>query len=138
MISPWLIASLGYVVAVGFVGITSKIALRQVSWPVLLLSSTLAYVILSIITGITRGFAFPRPAASWVAVALITGILIAGSFVLFLLALETGEVSRVVPITASYPLVATLAAVVLLSEPMDLRRIAGTILIVVGAVLTAR
>ena len=67
----------------------------------------------------------------------ITGLL-SGSFVLFLVALETGEVSRVVPITASYPLVAAMAAVVLLSEPMDLPRIAGAVLIVVGAVLTAR
>ena len=138
VIPTWFLGALGYVLAVGLVGITTKLSLRYVSWPVLLFSSTLSYLILTTAVGIKRGFAIPSIAASWLAPVLITGILISVSFVFFMLALEDGEVSQVVPITATYPLVTALVASVFLSESLEPTRVAGIVLIVVGAILVAR
>ena len=47
-------------------------------------------------------------------------------------ALESFEASRVVPLTATYPLVTTLLSVLLLGEHVTLTQLIGTILIVIG------
>ena len=134
----WLIASLGYVLAVGLVGITTKVALRYVPWPVLLVATTLAYLILTVVVLARQGFGLPPSPKSWLGPVIATGVLIAGSFVLFLLAVERADVSRVIPITASYPIVAALAAAMFLTESVSLAQIAGIGLIVSGAILVAR
>jgi transporter family protein len=50
----------------------------------------------------------------------------------YLSALKMGEASRVVPISATYPLVATLLSFLILKEDLTISRILGTILIVTG------
>lgn len=133
---PWLAAALGYVVAVGLVGVVGKLSLRYGHWSVILLTTTAAYAILTLVVGIGRGIAIPQPAG--LGLAIVTGLLVAGSFVLFMVALTGEDVGRVVPITAAYPMVSALMASILLSEPLDLRRLIGIALIVVGVVIVAR
>lgn len=49
--------------------------------------------------------------------------------------LKTKEASLVVPLTASYPLVSTILAVLLLKEPLTLYKLLGTLLVILGLVL---
>ena len=50
----------------------------------------------------------------------------------YLSALKLGEASRVVPISATYPLVTAFLSFLILKEDFSLTRIAGTCLIVIG------
>lgn len=50
----------------------------------------------------------------------------------YLTALKMGDASRVVPITATYPLVTAFLSFLILKEDFSLSRILGTILIVMG------
>lgn len=50
-------------------------------------------------------------------------------------ALKTGEASVVVPIAATYPLVAMTVAVIFLGEPITWQKVAGVILVVSGVLL---
>lgn len=50
-------------------------------------------------------------------------------------ALKFGEISRVVPIGASYPLVAMCLGLVLLHEPITLPKLLGALLVVLGTIL---
>ena len=61
-------------------------------------------------------------------------VLIAGLF-FFYLALTKGEVTRIVVITATYPLVTLILAYLVLKEPFSLQKIFGIILSVSGIIL---
>lgn len=50
-------------------------------------------------------------------------------------ALKTGEASVVVPIAATYPLVAMTVAVLFLGEPITWQKVAGVVLVVCGVLL---
>jgi len=50
-------------------------------------------------------------------------------------ALKSGPASAVVPIVASYPLVAACLGVLLLHEPMTLKRGVGAVLVILGVML---
>lgn len=53
----------------------------------------------------------------------------------FYRALQTGEVSRVVPLGASYPVLACLLGLVLLKEPITFSKACGIVLVVAGTYL---
>ncbi len=46
--------------------------------------------------------------------------------------LQLGEMSRVVPISASYPLIAFILGVVVLGEPLSFLKVLGAVLVVAG------
>lgn len=50
-------------------------------------------------------------------------------------ALKTGEISRVSPVMAGFPIVALFIAVIFLGESLNLFKIGGAILIVLGVIL---
>lgn len=50
-------------------------------------------------------------------------------------ALQNWEASRVVPVAGSYPLFAFILSVAFLSEPVTLKKISGTILVILGVIL---
>ncbi len=49
--------------------------------------------------------------------------------------LKMHQASQIVPLTATYPLVATLLGILILKEPLNLNKIIGTFLIVIGIYL---
>jgi len=61
-------------------------------------------------------------------------VLIAGLF-FFSLALTRGEVTRIVVITAMYPVVTLILAYLILKEPLSLQKVFGVILAVSGVIL---
>lgn len=130
----WLLPVLGFLLANGLIGVTSKLALREVSWHVVLLWTTICYSLLGFcifISGV--GFAV-NESIGWVAVM---GILVPGTLILLFVALTNGDVSRVIPIGAAYPAITVFAAALFLDERLTLTRIAGTLLVIVGVILVS-
>jgi len=135
----WLLASIADAIALGFLGVAAKLSLRHVTWPVLILSSTLAYIVLLTALGVSGKLKLPNdPSGSWFIPVVVTGGLTGGTFALLASALEQGPASQVVPITAGYPVVTALLSVAVLSEGLTFPRIFGIILVVIGVILVAR
>lgn len=134
----WMIYSISFVLMVGSTGVTIKLALRDVSWPVLLIPTLGMYVLLVALfaaKGMMRVDGSALTAVPWIA---LTGIFTAVSFAFLVLALQQADASRVVPITAAYPVVTTVLSVLVLSESVTAARVGGTLLVVAGTILIAR
>jgi transporter family protein len=136
MIYRWLVPALVYMIAVGALGVTTKLALRGSAWPLLVISTTTVYAIISLVLLARGGVHFEVSGGSLLLVA-VSGILTAGAFPLLVVALGSGDASRVIPVTAAYPIVTALLAAVFLSEGYSWRQIVGTAFVVLGAVLVA-
>lgn len=136
-VSGWLVPALAYLFAVGMVGISTKLALRHIDWPLLLVPTTAVYLVLTIWFGVRGELRIGAPIGGWIGFAVLTGVLIAGSFPMLMIALSRGDASRVVPITAAYPIFTAVLAVIFLSESFSVARMVGTLLIVAGAVLVS-
>ena len=134
----WLFASLLWVLAVGSVGITIKISLQHVTWPLLLLSTTVVYVLMLSVVALRGSLHVPATFGAWWAAVVLTGVLTAGAFPLLTTALERAPASRVVPITAAYPIVTVVLGVVLLAEKLTPITVTGIAFIVFGAILVGR
>jgi uncharacterized membrane protein len=130
--APWLLPALGYVVAVGALGVTTKLALDDMTWPELVLWSAVAYVAIAALL-LARGqrMRLGRGAGY----GALSGAIAATALVMLFLTLDAGEVSRVVPITSAYPVVTVLLAAVLLSERVTALRVGATLLVVAGVIL---
>jgi len=67
--------------------------------------------------------------------AILSGLLCGMGFLTFYLALTSGEVSRVVVLTATYPVVTVLIAATFLAEPLTIKTALGTALAIAGVIL---
>jgi bacterial/archaeal transporter family protein len=128
----WVIPAAAFVVVLGLLGVTTKLALRHVTWPVIILWTAIAYAVLSagLVIGGT-GLVFNEGTGF----AILSGGMAVSSLVLLYFALGIGDASRVVPVTAAYPAVTVFAAAILIDEPLTIARIGGTALVVAGVVL---
>jgi bacterial/archaeal transporter family protein len=144
------------VLAWGFAPIFDKI-LRQglSSWTAVLLRTIVVMVIIAIVAIKSGALVELRemlahgeaaygegsaPVPAWlIIVAAIGSALLAGLIgqVAYYHALGYADASRVVPITAAYPMVAALAAIALFREPITVPKLAGTALIVIGIILVS-
>lgn len=130
----WLLPVLGFLLTNGLIGVTSKLALREVSWHVVLLWTTICYTLFCLgflISGV--GFTV-NESIGWVG---LMAILVPGTLILLFVALANGDVSRVIPIGAAYPAITVFAAAIFLDEPLTLTRIVGTLLVIVGVILVS-
>lgn len=131
--AAWLVPSLAYMVLVGMLGITTKLALEDLRWPELILWAAVAYAVIA--TGMVavggQRLQFV-PDARWGAVS---GVFAATALIMLFLALNSGDVSRVIPITSSYPAVTLILAALVLGERVTLRRVGATGLVIVGVIL---
>jgi transporter family protein len=132
----WILPALGYIVVVGAAGVTTKLALRTISWQQLVLWVPLVYAIFAIAFVAFSGAKLPLGAGGGWAVA--TAVFAASGLVLFFVALAKGDASQVVPATSAYPVVTLIAAALFLSESITLGRIVGTALVAAGLVLISR
>jgi bacterial/archaeal transporter family protein len=132
----WLAPALGFALLEGALGITTKLAFRGIDWRQLLLWVTAAYVLLAAGLVVIGGYALPLGAgAGW---AALSGLFAAGGLWVFFVALGRGEASRVVPVTAAYPVATVILAAIFLSEEIDAPRVAGTVLVVAGVTILSR
>ena len=116
-------------------GVAGKLALEEIAWQELLLWTTLVYIAVSLVllVGFRIGLRVV-PAARWGAVA---GVFVIGTFLTVSLALQRGEASQVIPVTASYPVFTAILAALVLGERITRRRTHGTALVIAGVVVVS-
>lgn len=132
----WILPAVGYLVLLGSLGITSKLAQRSISWEELLIWTWVAYSAIAAILALLGRAHLSGGVGG--AMGAVSGILASTALVLFYVALERGQASRVVPLTAAYPVVTLLLAFLVLSEQATVAKLAGTALVVMGVVLLTR
>jgi len=134
--AEWLLPAAAFVVIEGALGVTTKLALRSIGWRELLIWTAGAYAVLATCLIAIAGESVPLGAGTpW---AVVSGVFASVGLLTFFLALERGEASKVVPVTAAYPLVTAVLAALVLSEDLSLLRGLGTILVVLGIVRLGR
>jgi transporter family protein len=133
MLAKWLVPTFVYVLAVGSLGVTSKLALRTLPWQTLVMWTGIGYLA---VTGLLLGlgqaklnFVHDTP---W---AMLSGAMAIGGLVSLYLALNTGEASKVVTVSAAYPAVTVVLAALTLSESVSLARVGGLCLVVGGVIV---
>lgn len=131
--SGWLLPSLAYIALLGGLGVTTKLALRHVTWQEIIVWTAIVYAVIAIgllALGQAKVVVGPGTAA-----AIGSGVLAATALLMFFIALRTGEASRVVPLTSAYPIVTLALSVLVLAEAVTVLRAVGTLAVVVGVVL---
>lgn len=119
----------------GFAPVLDKLGLgRATPTAALSIRTLVVFIVLAVFVGATeswREFAgLDRRSITYLVLgALAAGLL--GQWVYYH-ALKIGEATRVVPVAATYPLVAALLSVAFLKEPVTPGKILGAILIVLG------
>jgi transporter family protein len=134
--SNWVLPTVGYILTLGFLGVTVKLALRTITWQQIVLFVPIAYVLVSLGLVLLGGTRLPlNVGGAW---AALTAVLASSGLILFFVALRYGDASKVVPISSAYPIVTVLASAALLSERITLTRGIGTAVVVVGHILLGR
>lgn len=122
----------------GTTPILEKIGLKEVDplTGVLVRSLTITIILLVVYVATGRISELPRIGLRNASLFAASGIL-AGLVAMwtYFHVLRTGMTSKIVPISASYPLVTALLGVFLLGEAMTLQRIIGILLTILGIVL---
>jgi uncharacterized membrane protein len=131
----WVVPILLYIVVLGASGVTTKLALRTITWQQMVLWVPLVYAAAAIVLAAT-GTRFPvGVGGGW---AAATAVCAAAALILFFIALSHGEAATVVPVGSAYPLITLAGAALFLSERITLVRGLGTALVVAGVVLLSR
>lgn len=133
MTSKWLVPTLAYVVALGALGVTSKFALRTLSWQDLVVWTTICYVATSIVLLSTGQAGVKFELNTWWALA--SAALAIGALIFLYVALGTGQASKVIPISAAYPAVTLILSAVFLGEGLTVTKVLGIVLVVGGVVV---
>lgn len=128
----WLPLTLGYVLALGIVGVTSKLALRTLSWQDLLLVTALVYAATATVLVVSGKAGLRLEPNSWW--ALVSAVCVVSALVFLYTALGFGEASKVVSISAAYPAVTLVLAAIVLSEEITPLKVAGLVLVVGGVI----
>ena len=132
----WVVPAVAYIFLLGATGVTTRYALRTITWEQMVLWVPVAYLPFAIVLVTTRGARFPVGIGGfW---AAVTAFCAAGALVLFFYALTKGEASTVVPVTSVYPLVTLVGAAIFLGEQITTARVLGALLIVSGIIVISR
>jgi transporter family protein len=128
-VASWIAPAVAYTALVGALGVTTKLALRSLDWPGLILWAAAVYAVIAVVL-LVSGVRLSLGAGSLM--GFFSGAIAAGALVLFFVALGRGEASRVIPVTSVYPVVTAVLAAAFLSERITLRTLAGTLLVIAG------
>jgi transporter family protein len=131
--AAWLVPTLAYVVTLGALGVTSKLALRTLEWQELVIWSAGAYLLVAVVLLTVGGGSIHFETNSWWAV--LSAFIVVSSLILLYIALGNGEASKIVPITAAYPAVTLIGAALFLSESITAAKIGGMVLVLAGVVV---
>jgi bacterial/archaeal transporter family protein len=129
----WLIPTLGYVVALGVWGVAGKLALRSLSWGDVLVWTAVVYGLTAIVLLLIGRAGVQLESNTWW--ALLAAVCVVSALICFYLALESGEASKVVPISAAYPAVTLVLSAIFLAEDVSLLKVGGLVLVIGGVVL---
>jgi len=136
-LESWLAYSLLCVVLWGFWGFGMKLAYRGSNWVYVYFISAIASfsLALTVFTLSRGGVNSPSPSWKIVLITLVSGLCGGGGYLCFVKALEKGEASLVVPITALYPALTVVLAILLLGERLTAPKMLGILLALAAGVL---
>lgn len=129
----WLLPTLVYILAVGALGVTGKLALRTLSWPDLILWTGAGYIaVAAVLLALGRTEVRFVEGTAW---AALSGALAIGGLIMLYLALGAGKAGTVVAVSAAYPVVTLLLAAAFLAEGVTVGRAVGAGLVILGVVV---
>jgi bacterial/archaeal transporter family protein len=135
----WVAPSALYTFLLGFWGISARYGLQEFTWRGLLALTAAAYlvvlVVVALIGGPFRSSAEGHNAALDLPMAAVAAFISPVAVVLFFYAISHGPITRIVPITSVYPLIAVAFGVAFLSEALTWKIGVGVLLVVGGVVL---
>ncbi len=135
----WLVLALSASLIWGLWGFLGKIASKTIESQNLLIISSLGSAIALPITLLLfhKYFNFPINSSPHY-VALVSGFLGGIGALFFFLAISKGDASKVVVITAMYPVVTILLSFIFLKEPMSLEKVLGIGLAIAAVIILAK
>jgi len=135
-VAQWVLPAIGYILALGTMGITSKIAVQRVGWQELVLWTAGVYVVVAtalVASGQIKSVHWGYGSL----MAVVSAGLAASGLILFFIVVKQTNVSRAVPFMAAYPLVTIILAYLVFSERLNLAQAAGAALVVAGVAVLA-
>jgi uncharacterized membrane protein len=129
----WLVPTVGYILLVGALGVTSRLARRTLSWQDVVVWSGIGYVLVAGVF-LASGRAHLRFTTDgrW---AMGSAVLAISGLIMLYVALGSGDATKVVTVSAAYPAATLLLAAAFLSEPITIARLAGLGLVIGGVVV---
>ena len=118
----------------GLWGFVLKLAYSNLSWTETYFLSTLAsFIVMLVVVSYYR--AIPMSLNTSMATALVAGVFGGAGYIFFVKALEHGKASVVIPLTALYPAVTAIIALIILREKISLYQGIGIVLAIAAAIL---
>lgn len=137
LFSPWMAYGLLTLLLFGMSCITQKFTTRYISDELSTVFFTVGFIPLALVIWVVGSPPWNLSAKDWV-VGIAVGLLMAiGTLALFA-AMRRGKASIVTPLTALYPLVTVILAVVFLKEHLDLTRIAAIAVALIAAMALSK
>jgi len=137
--APWLLYSLGALFFWGVWGFLAKTASQVMSsYTLLLLGLSGAFIVFPVYLALFARylrFSWHNPMYYC---APLSGVASALAALFFYLAVSKGEASRVVTITAAYPVVTLILATIFLGEHVTIQKSAGVAITIVGILLLSQ
>jgi bacterial/archaeal transporter family protein len=133
-LAGWILPSLAYVVLLGALGVTLKLALRSLTWRELIVYTAIAYVIVAVVL-IALGTPLRAHGGLHGWMGILSAFLPPLALISLYVALDRGEASRVIPLTTAYPFITVFLAALVLSEGLTAQALVGSALIVAGAIV---
>lgn len=133
-VEGWLVFSVLCLLFWGLWGFILKLAYSNLSWVETYFLSSLSSFILVLFVVSYYGLKFP-PLNTYSALAFIAGFFGGAGYVFFVKALEQGKASVVIPLTALYPAITAVIALVVLREKISVYQGIGIILAVLASIL---
>lgn len=135
-VNKWLPPALGFVVLTGLLGVTIKLALRDVKWPELLTWTAIVYVALALVSvALGNSKLHLGAGAAW---GIVSGFCAAAGLICSFVALRHARAVIAVPVMSAYPVVTVAASVLFLRESFSPIKGLGMGFVLVGVVLLAR
>ncbi len=118
----------------GLWGFVLKLAYSNLSWTETYFLSTLAsFIVMLVVVSYYR--AIPSSLNTYSVTALVAGVFGGAGYIFFVKALEHGKASVVIPLTALYPAVTAIIALIVLREKISLYQGIGIVLAIAAAIL---
>jgi transporter family protein len=134
--SGWILPSIGYAVTLGSLGVFTKLALRSLHWTELVVWAAACYAVATVIlvghNGVRLHLSFDGGMAALAGMMAVLGL------VLIYVALGRGDVSQVIPVTSSYPVLTLIVSAIVLGEDITVTGVIGTLLVVSGVIVLTR
>jgi len=129
----WLILAIACLISWGLWGLLIKLAYKGAEWSeIYLISSLTSFTIALAVFLISHAKIHFRPS---LLLALGAGLAGGIGYVFFIKALEHGKASIVIPLTALYPVITAILAVILLNEKLNMHQLIGIILAIIAMIL---